>query len=76
MKKPNARGITGWLIDKGLMELITDAEGKQRRLPTQAGCRAGLSTAQRTGPNGEYTAVYYDANIQRLILDHLEEILK
>jgi hypothetical protein len=27
------------------------------------------------GQNGEYLAVYYDANIQRLILDNLEEIL-
>ena len=76
MKRPNSKAITGWLIEKGLMELTTDAEGKQRRLPTEAGCRAGLSTAQRMGQNGEYTAVYYDANVQRLILDHLEEILK
>ena len=76
MKKPNPKAITGWLIEKGLMELTTDAEGKQRRLPTEAGRRAGLSTAQRMGQNGEYTAVYYDANVQRLILDHLEELLK
>ena len=75
MKKPNAKAITGWLTERGLMELTTDPEGKQRRLPTEAGLRAGLSTARRTGANGEYLAVYYDANIQRLILDHLEEIL-
>ena len=61
---------------KAEWHLIPDAEGKQRRLPTEAGRRAGLSTAQRMGQNGEYTAVYYDANVQRLILDHLEEILK
>jgi hypothetical protein len=75
MKRPNARAITGWLTQRGLMELTTDAEGKQRRLPTEAGLRAGLSTARRMGQNGEYLAVYYDANIQRLILDNLEEIL-
>lgn len=76
MKRPNPKAITGWLIQQGLMELITDAEGKQRRLPTEAGLRAGLSTARRMGQNGEYIAVYYDANIQRLILDRLEEILE
>lgn len=76
MKRPNAKAITAWLTDRGLMELTTDSEGKQRRLPTEAGRRAGMSTAQRMGQNGEYTAVYYDANAQRLILDHLEEILK
>ena len=75
MKRPSPKAITGWLTEKGLMELTTDPEGKQRRLPTEAGIRAGLSTAQRTGQNGAYLAVYYDANIQRLILDHLEEIL-
>lgn len=75
MKKPSPKAITGWLTERGFMELTTDPEGKQRRLPTEAGLRAGLSTARRTGQNGEYLAVYYDANIQRLILDHLEEIL-
>ena len=76
MKRPNAKAITAWLMERGLMELTTDPEGKQRRLPTEAGLRAGLSTARRTGQNGEYLAVYYDANIQRMILDHLEEILE
>ena len=75
MKRPSANKITAWLMNRGLMELSTDPEGKQRRFPTEAGRRAGLSTAQRMGANGEYTAVYYDANIQTLILDHLEEIL-
>lgn len=76
MKRPSPKAITAWLMQKGLMELTTDPEGKQRRLPTQAGLQAGLSTARRTGQNGEYLAVYYDANIQRMILDHLEEILR
>jgi len=76
MKRPNVGKITAWLMNRGLMELTTDPEGKQRRLPTEAGLRAGLSTARRMGQNGEYLAVYYDANIQRMILDHLEEILE
>lgn len=75
MKRPSSNKITAWLLDRGLMELTTDPEGKQRRLPTEAGLRAGLSTARRMGQNGEYLAVYYDSSIQRLILDHLEEIL-
>jgi len=76
MKRPNANKITAWLLNQGLMELATDPEGKQRRLPTEAGLRAGLSTARRMGQSGEYLAVYYDANMQRLILDNLEEILQ
>lgn len=75
MKKPNAKAITGWLTQQGLMELVNDAEGKPRRLPSEQGQRMGMSTKMRQGQNGEYLAVYYDANIQRLILDHLEEIL-
>lgn len=76
MKRPSATKITAWLVSRGLMELTADPEGKQRRLPTEAGLRAGLSTKMRTGQNGEYLAVYYDSNIQRMILDHLEEILQ
>ena len=75
MKRPNTGKITAWLMKQGLMELTTDSEGKSRRMPTDAGIRAGLSTRMRQGQNGEYLAVYYDANIQRMILDHLEEIL-
>lgn len=75
MKRPSPNKITAWLMAQGLMELTTDPEGKQRRLPTELGLRSGLSTKMRTGQNGDYLAVYYDANIQRLILDHLEEIL-
>ena len=75
MKRPSPTKITAWLVSRGLMELSTDPEGKQRRQPTEAGLRAGLSTAMRNGQNGAYLAVYYDSNIQRMILDHLEEIL-
>lgn len=76
MKRPNAGKITAWLISQGLMELTNDAEGKSRRMPTEAGLRAGLSTRMRQGKSGEYLAVYYDANAQRMILDHLEEVLQ
>ena len=76
MKRPNTGKITAWLVAQGFMEMTTDAEGKSRRLPTEAGLRAGLSTRMRQGQSGEYLAVYYDANVQRMILDHLEEILK
>ena len=75
MKRPNTGKITAWLMQRGLMELVNDAEGKPRRMPTEQGQRMGMSTKMRQGQNGEYLAVYYDANIQRLILDHLEEIL-
>ena len=76
MKRPNTGKITAWLVAQGFMEMTTDAEGKSRRLPTEAGLRAGLSTRMRQGQSGEYLAVYYDTNVQRMILDHLEEILK
>ena len=75
MKRPNTGKMTAWLVSQGYMELTTDAEGKSRRMPTELGLRSGLSTKMRQGQNGEYLAVCYDANMQRMILDHLEEIL-
>lgn len=43
MKRPNAKAITAWLMQRSLMELTIDPEGKQRRLPMEQGLRSGLS---------------------------------
>ena len=42
----------------------------------QSGLRLGLMSQTRQSADGEYLAVYYDANAQRFLLDHLFEILQ
>lgn len=53
-------------------ETVPDVNGKEKkqRIPTEAGRKIGIST-QMYGKNGEYTAVVYNANAQRFVVDTL-----
>lgn len=75
-KRPSTTTMTGWLLANGFMENISDTDGKQKRVPTDAGRRIGLYTEVRQGQYGEYTAVYYNTDAQQFLVDHLEEIFK
>ncbi len=76
MKKPSTTTITNWLLEKGILRKELGPDGKNRRVPTEAGFAIGLIMETRNGQYGEYTVVGYNAAAQRFILDHLEEILR
>lgn len=76
MKKFNTTTITNWLLEKGLMVKEDGADGKSRRVPTDAGRSLGISTEARQGQYGEYLAVYYNAAAQKFLLDNLEAIMQ
>lgn len=75
-RRPSTTVITDWLLSKGFLEKVPNAEGKQRRVPTEAGRRIGIYAETRQGQYGEYLAVYYSVDAQQFLLDHLEEIFK
>lgn len=75
MKRLNATKITNWLLEKGFLANEPTPEGKNQRIPTAAGRSLGMSTQVRQSPNGDYLAIYYDANAQRFLLDNLFDIL-
>ena len=75
-KRLKATTITNWLIEKGFLEKRVDEAGKSKRLPTAAGEQLGLSVREMQGKAGLFQAVYYGANAQRFILDHLMDILR
>lgn len=75
MKKLSVTKITEWLIAKGLMRKETGADGKVHRVPTDRGLQMGMSTRLRQSRDGEYRAVYYDKNMQRVLLDNLSAML-
>ena len=75
-KKLKTTTITNWLIVKGFMSKQADAEGKSKRLPTAMGEQIGLTVKLREGQYGTYQAVYYSAEAQRFVLDHLQEMLQ
>lgn len=75
-KKLKATDLTNWLLEHGFLQKELGPDGKQRRAPTELGVRCGITAQMQQGANGYYLAISYDANAQRLILDHLEEILQ
>lgn len=75
MKKPSAVKINNWLELHGFLVKEPAPNGKSRRVPTVAGQNLGMRTQLRQSRDGEYLAVYYDANAQRFLLDNLHTIL-
>ena len=49
--------------------------GSKNKRPTEAGWKLGIATQQRSGQNGDYTAVVYDRQAQQFILDNLDAII-
>ena len=76
MKKMTTTVITGWLLDKGFLELHEYPDGKKNRVPTKQGEYIGLSTEIRTGQYGEYHAVLYSEDAQRFVVDNLDSMLE
>lgn len=76
MKKPSAVKINNWLEQQGLLVKEPTPDGKSRRIPTDAGRNLGMTTQLRQSRDGEYLAIYYDANAQRYLLDNLFMILQ
>ena len=68
--------ITTWLEQQGLLETVTDEEGKMR-IATEDGNAAGITTEERRTRDGRtYKKNFYDLNAQRFIIENLEIIAK
>ncbi|MBM6896768.1 hypothetical protein H9X86_05200 [Pseudoflavonifractor capillosus] len=72
MTKLSYRHILEWLIEIGLLVLVTDASGKMIRKPTRSGEDLGITVEQRQSPRGAYTVVVYSKAAQEFILDNLD----
>lgn len=67
--------VTTWLIEIGALEVITTADGKNTKLPTERGTELGILTEKRMGQRGEYTVVVYNIEAQRFMIDNIEAII-
>ena len=76
MKRPNTTVITSWLVEQRFLQKVTGPDGKQRRIPTEAGLQLGLYTESRQGQYGTYEAVYYSPEAQQFLLEHIPEIFR
>lgn len=68
MKKLTVPGVTAWLMELGLLEVLESGTGRK---PTPRGENLGIFTEHRTGPRGDYQAVLYTPAAQQFILDNL-----
>ena len=75
MQKLKTTSITKFLLQSGLLFEEEGPSGKKNKRPTEAGWKLGISTQQRSGLNGDYTAVVYDRQAQQYILDNLDAII-
>jgi len=74
MRKLKMTAFTGWLVEQGyLREDLFN--GKRRKVPTDKGRAVGITSEERQGQYGAYTATLYDENAQRLMIAHLDEII-
>ena len=67
--------ITDWLVDAGLLEVLTSPDGHHMRRATPAGDHMGIHNEERQSIRGPYTGVFYTEQAQRFILDNLDSIL-
>ena len=67
--------LTNWLVKTGLLQVLTAADGKQIKRPTEQGKSLGIVTEKRTGQYGDYVVVLYGKQAQRFLADHLDAVL-
>lgn len=67
------KAITGWLVEKGLLEVITTETG-WKRVPTPDGNALGMRLEHRIGTDREYDVVLYSEEAQHFLLDNIDEI--
>ena len=75
MQKLKTTSITKFLLQSGLLFEEEGPSGNKNKRPTEAGRKLGISTQQRMGQNGDYTAVVYSQEAQQFILDNLDAII-
>ena len=73
-KKITYRQITDWLVEVGMLKLVENVAGTQRR-PTESGKKMGISVENRIGQSGPYQVVLYSAEAQRFIVDNVDAIM-
>ena len=75
VKSLKTTAITNFLVQINMLAVEESAKGKAVKRPTQQGRELGITTEQRLGKYGEYTAVIYNREAQNFILDNIDAII-
>lgn len=68
--------IMNWLIDINALEITTNEDGKNSKIPTQNGIELGIITEERERMGNRYKVVLYKKEAQKLIVDNLPDVLE
>ncbi len=71
MRRLKTTTVTEWLENIGMVEIRTDRNGKNHRVPTAQGKSMGLSQHEAIGRNGKYIATVYNSEAQQFIFDNI-----
>ena len=69
-----ATDMTNWLVDIGFLEIKSE-NGKNYKIPTDAGSEIGIRHERKMGNRGEYISVTYDMTAQKFIVDNIHAIV-
>lgn len=67
--------LAQWLVYLGLLEM-REYNGKNYKLPTQAGTDIGILVEQKSGMYGDYPLTLYSVDAQRFIIDNIHGLIK
>lgn len=71
-KKLSAAAINNWLVELQMLKVVTQSDGKARKLPTEQGRELGIFTEERTGMYGSYVTVLFSPSAQQFVYDNIE----
>lgn len=75
MKSLTASQLIKWLRDEGLLQEVLKENGRKTNLPTEKGCKLGITTEVLRNPDGlEFQRVLYSVEAQRFMLSNIESI--
>ncbi len=67
--------VTKWLAEQGYLRVVQDDDRKTHKELTGKSAGIGISSEEKTGQSGTYTAILYDRRAQQLMLDNLTSII-
>lgn len=76
MKKFKTKSVYDILIQRGLLQVVTDQQGRTRRVATEKAKGYGIFNEDRFSQYGNYRVVVYNTQGQRYVLSLLKELSK
>lgn len=74
-RKLKSTTIGAWLLSIGMLETVTDNQGKNTKRPTEAGREMGIYTEEKISQYGvPYQTVCYSKEAQQFVFDNIEAL--